>query len=131
MRLFAIAVPGVGDKDVVRQNTAIRQTAEALTRLVNGSVFSLGTAAGTITPEQMNGASQSIVNDGAFTLLPPSVDGVLNLMVTNGPTAGVITFTGWHRHIPGDTLNTTNGNSFLIIIRNIAGISSYQIVAMQ
>lgn len=131
MTAFAIAVPAPDEKQVIRQNTAIRQTAEAAMRLVNGATLDLGTASGTITPEQAQGATQAVINNAAFTLSPPTSDGLLNLMVTNGATAGAITFTGWTRHIPGDALTTINGNRFLIIIRRIAGISSYQIVAMQ
>jgi hypothetical protein len=131
MTAFSIVVPSLDENKPVRQNTAIRQTAEAAMRLVNGATLDLGTASGTITPEQAQGAAQAATNNGAFTLSPPTSDGLLNLMVTNGATAGAITFTGWTRHIPGDALTTTNGQSFLIIIRKIAGVSSYQIVAMQ
>lgn len=103
--------------------------------LSGGFVFAeydLGTvSSGTITPNPSNGLKQKLTNNGAFTLAATSEIGDLELRVTNGASAGSITFSGFEKNWPGDALNTTNGNQFVIFIYGFDGRQAYTIKALQ
>ena len=43
----------------------------------------------------MNGNYQFITNNGAFTITAPASDCAVDILVTNGASAGAITFTGF------------------------------------
>ena len=52
--------------------------------------------------------------------------------MTNGATAGTVTFSGFTVGASvGDPLTTVNGNMFIVNIFSISGISSYFIKALQ
>jgi len=97
----------------------------------NGGTIS----SGTFTPDAYNGNYQYITNNGAFTLGVPTSDCALDLLVTNGATAGIITAgagQGWSISASvGDPLTTTNTQKFVISIRRINGIATYTVKALQ
>jgi hypothetical protein len=75
---------------------------------------------------------QYITNNGAFTITAPANDGSCMLLVTNGASAGAITFSGFTvGSNVGDTLTTTNGSKFTLSIWRINGTSAYNISAHQ
>jgi hypothetical protein len=89
-------------------------------------------SSGTFTPNAGLGNYQYYTNNGAHTLAAPTADCAIDVQITNGATAGAITFSGYTVGANvGDTLTTTNGNRFIISIRRINAISSYSIRALQ
>ena len=90
-------------------------------------------SSGTTTPDPTLGNYQYLTNNGAFTLAAPSVDSAIpTLLVTNGASAGAITFSGFTvGSNTGDALTTTNTSKFLISLRQINGVSLYGITALQ
>jgi hypothetical protein len=95
--------------------------------------FSGGTvSSGTFTPAAFNGNYQFYTNNGAHTLAAPANDSAIDVLVTNGATAGAITFSGFTVGANvGDPLTTTNTSKFIISIRRINAISTYTIKALQ
>lgn len=94
----------------------------------NGGTVSTGTT----TPAAANGNYQYYTNNGAHTLAAPAADCAIDILVTNGATAGSITFSGFTvGSNTGDALTTTNTNKFIISIRRINAISTYTIKALQ
>lgn len=94
--------------------------------------FNGGTiSSGTFTPSAANGNYQFYTNNGAHTLANPTSDCAIDILVTNGATAGAITFTTFTVGTTGDALTTTNTNKFIISIRRINAISTYLIKALQ
>lgn len=91
----------------------------------------LGTvSSGSVTPSLANGQVQRYVNNGAHTLNVPAGDGLFVIEVTNGASAGAITFSGYVTGMPiGDTLNTTNGNIFTLQIWRINGRTRCTVIA--
>jgi hypothetical protein len=91
-----------------------------------------GLSAGNITVNALLGNYQHMANSGAFTITAPTNDCAVDLLVTNSPTAGAITFTGFTVGAnTGDLLTTTNGHRFILSIRRINAISTYVIKALQ
>jgi hypothetical protein len=91
----------------------------------------LGTP-GSFRPNPMLGNYQYFTNNGALTLTAPSVDCAMDLLMTNGATAGVVTFTGFMVGANvGDALTTTSGSKFIISIRRINAVATYLIKALQ
>lgn len=95
--------------------------------------YNIGTVSGgTTTPSAANGNYQYYTNNGAHTLAAPSADCAIDILVTNGATAGAITFSGFTVGAnTGSPLTTTNTNKFIISIRRINSISTYSVYAMQ
>lgn len=95
--------------------------------------FSIGTiSSGTTTPAAASGNYQYMTNNGAFTLAAPAADSAIDLLVTNGASAGAITFSGFTVSAStGDALTTTNTNKFIISIRRINATATYVIKALQ
>jgi hypothetical protein len=90
------------------------------------------TLSGTFTPDPTKGNYQHGINNGAFTLAAPTVDCAIDLMVTNGASAGAITFSGFYVSAnTGDAFSTTNGAHFIISIRRISNLPTYTIKALQ
>ena len=90
-------------------------------------------SSGTYTPAIANGGTQYITNNGAFTLAAPANDCTILLLITNGASAGNITFSGSYTvsSNTGDPLTTTNTNRFMISIARVNGVASYLIKALQ
>lgn len=93
----------------------------------NGGTIS----SGTFTPDPTQGNYQFYTNNGAHTLAAPSSDCAIDILITNGASAGAITFSGFTVGTTGDVLTTTNTNKFIISIRRINLISTYIIKALQ
>ena len=76
---------------------------------------------------------QYITNNGAFTITAPANDGSCILLITNGASAGPVTFTGFTVSATnyGDALTSTNGHMFAVSIWRINGISGFRIAAHQ
>ncbi|WP_304189103.1 hypothetical protein [Lentibacter algarum] len=74
-------------------------------------------SSGTYTPDPAGGNFKHIINGGAFTLAAPTATGCYTLMVeiVNNASAGAITFSGFDKE-SGDTLTTTNGDDFQLVI---------------
>jgi hypothetical protein len=98
--------------------------------VTSGNIGTITT--GTVTPVLTSGNYQFYTNNGAHTLAAPAADGAVDILVTNGASAGAIAFSGFTVGAnTGDALTTTNGSRFLIAIRRINSISIYGITALQ
>jgi hypothetical protein len=96
------------------------------------NVTSKSLTAGNITIDCGACPLQYISNTGAFTITAPSNDGSCVLLVTNGSSAGAITFSGFSvGSNTGDSLDTTNGHKFMVYIIRINGVATYSIKALQ
>ena len=96
--------------------------------------YNAGTkSTGTFTPDIALGNFQYITNNGAFTLAAyTAAEGPMTILVTNGASAGTITFSGFTvGSFTGDALTTTDTNKFLIQIVRINGVSTYAVKALQ
>lgn len=89
-------------------------------------------SSGTFTPDPAFGNYQTYTNNGAHTLAAPSSSCALTLLVTNGASAGSITFSSFQvGSSTGDSLTTTNGDDFIIDILKVGSIATYKITALQ
>jgi hypothetical protein len=84
---------------------------------------------GTYTPSPLGGNYRKITNNGAFTLAAPTDANCYNMTIdiTNGASAGAITFTGFVTGYPqGDVLTTVNAAKFkLHISKTDIGTTGY------
>jgi hypothetical protein len=89
-------------------------------------------SSGTFTVDCGACALQFATNNGAFTLAAPSNDGACLLLITNGASAGTITFSGFTvGSNTGDALTTTNTSKFLLSITRVNSIATYTVKALQ
>ena len=90
-------------------------------------------ASSTVTPDPALGNYQYLTNNAAFTLAAPSSDCAIDILVTNGSTAGAITLSGFTAPSGGggDTYATTNANRYLLMIRRINSVATYAWKALQ
>lgn len=73
---------------------------------------SLGNLSGaTITPDPGDRPMQTVVNNGAGSILPGSNEGSYTLIVKNASGAGAVTTTGWT--LIGDAFDTTSTSKFV------------------
>ena len=82
-------------------------------------------SSGTYTPDPAGGNFKHIINGGAFTLAAPTATGCYTMVieVANNASAGAITFSGFDKE-SGDTLTTTDGDDFqLVITKSSAKVS--------
>lgn len=93
----------------------------------------LGTVSGgTTTLAGASGNYQYLTNNGAFTLAAPAADTAIDLLVTNGSSAGTITPSGFTvGSNTGDPVTNTNTSKFLWSIIRINGTSTYSVKALQ
>lgn len=97
-----------------------------------GQEQDLGTGSGTVHLDLANGPKQKITNNGAFTLAAPTDVGDCHIRVTNGASAGSITFSGFTKKYTSDALDTTNAHQFIIRIWSYGGAGAdYDIKARQ
>lgn len=75
-------------------------------------------SSGTVTLSPLDGFFQKLTNNGAFTLnASTSYCGSVVLHVTNGASAGAVTFGGdFLKKYPSGSLTTTNGHKFTITV---------------
>lgn len=94
---------------------------------------SLGTiSSGTTTIDCGARPLQFLTNNGAFTLAAPSNDGSCIVLVTNGASAGTISFSGFSVGAStGDSYATTNTNKYSLSVWRINGTSGYRWAAHQ
>jgi hypothetical protein len=115
------AVPGT---DYVAPNATAPLTAGYTT-----PALSLGTfATGTVTLNLATRNNQNLVNNGAFTLAPPTGEGSMVLKITNGAAAGVITTSGFST-VLGDPLTTMPGHIFWCTVAVNGGESLLSVLA--
>lgn len=96
------------------------------------TVTSLSQSTGNITVDCGARPLQYITNGGAYTITAPAADGSCILLSTNNASAGAITFSGFSvGSSTGDSLTTTNGHKFSIMVWRINGTSGYRIAAHQ
>jgi hypothetical protein len=89
-------------------------------------------SSGTFTPDAFNHNYQFYTNNGAHTLAAPANDCAIDILITNGASAGAITFSGFTVGAnTGDPLTTINTNKFVVSIRRINGVSTYAVKALQ
>lgn len=94
----------------------------------------LGTlSSGTTTLNAANGNYQYYTNNGAHTIAAPSSDCAIDVLVTNGSTAGSITLSGFTAPSGGggDTYATTNTNKYILMVRRINAVATYSWKALQ
>lgn len=115
---------------VLRSDTSTTTTVGYLFTSYSGGTPTNGS---TFTPAAANGNYQYITNNVAgFTIAVPAADSAIDLLITNGASAGTITFSGYTvSSNTGDALTTTNTSKFIISIRRINGVSTYVIKALQ
>jgi len=112
---------------------ALNIAGQTLTGGANVTSGNLGTqSSGTLTLNCGTVPLQFVTNNGAFTLAAPANDGSCIVRVTNGASAGAITFSGWTVGTnTGDSYATTNTNKYDLFVRRINGAASYQWSALQ
>lgn len=90
---------------------------------------------GTLSSFTLNplvGNYQYGTNNGALTITAPAVDCAVDMLITNGTSAGSITFSGFTvSSNTGEPMTTANGSKFLLSFRRINGTSTYLIKALQ
>lgn len=95
--------------------------------------YNIGTiTTGTVTPDAYNSNYQFYTNNGAHTLAAPANNSAIDILVTNGASAGAISFSGFTvGSNTGSLLTTTSGNKFVLSIRRINSVSTYSVYALQ
>jgi len=117
-----------GSPNVLTTNTTA-QTAVGYTF----TSFNAGTiSSGTFVPDPTKGNYQYLTCNGAFIFAPPTPDSALDILITMGPSAATITFSGFVvSSVTGDALVYTNGFRFYISIRRVNSVPTYLIKALQ
>lgn len=119
--------PGTSSTVLTTGNSATTTVGYLFTSFNGGTVSS-----GTVTPAAASGNYQYYTNNGAHTLAAPAADSAIDILITNGASAGAITFSGFTVGAnTGSPLTTTNTNKFIISIRRVNSISTYSIYALQ
>lgn len=90
-----------------------------------------GMGTGTYTFDPLNGNYQYAANTGNVTILPPTVDCAIDVLLDVGLSSGTTSFSGFTVGFTGDAITTTNGHKFIISIRRMLGISTYTVKALQ
>ncbi len=114
--------------------------ADTVDQLITGGAnvtsFSIGTPGNgsTTTIDCGNAPLQYLTNNVAGqTIAAPSNDGSCILLITNGASAGTVTFSGFTiaSSSAGAALTTTNTNKFYVMIWRINSVAGYCILAGQ
>lgn len=128
-----IAVANGGTGTTTLGGFLLAGTTNTITVGYTNTPFGIGTiASGTVNLACANANYQFYTNNGAHTLAAQSSDCGIDILVTNGASAGAISFSGFTvGAATGSTLTTTNGNRFLISTRRINAIATYSIYALQ
>jgi hypothetical protein len=126
-------VDGVTSAIQTQLGTKVPLAGAALSGGFTSSLDDDGTkSSGTYTPTITDGNFKRIVGNGAFTLAAPAdaTGYSLAILITNGASAGTITFSGFEA-VSGDTVSTTNGEDFMLYVTSIANFGHAHIVALQ
>jgi len=114
------------------QNLTATQTA-AVARSGGSAIVtaSLGTMT-SFTLDHTKSSYQYGTRNSALTITAPTQDCAIDLLMTNGASAGALTLSGFTVGTnTGDELTTTNGHKFIMSIRRINGVSTYVFKALQ
>lgn len=110
---------------------AIDERDDTAVRFIVGNVPTGNTITGGVhTLSLRNGHMQRLINDGAFTLVPPDDSGVINLLIINGPSAGTITTSSFTK-VSGTAPGTTSAYRFLARVTKIQTHSLLEWIALQ
>lgn len=121
-------VSAMGPSDVLKFDVTATLTVGYTFTPSNGGTIS----SGTFTPNPTLGNYQFYTNNGAHTFANPTSDCAVDTLVTNGASAGAISFSGFTVGAnTGDALTTTNTNKFIVSVRRINAVSTYVIKALQ
>lgn len=116
-------------------NVLMASKSDTITKGFSVTPNNIGTPtnASTVTPDPANGNYQYLTNNVAgFTLAAPGSDCAIDLLITNGASAGTITFSGYTvGSSTGSALTTTNAHKFIVSIRRINSVATYSIYALQ
>ena len=126
-------VDGVTSAIQTQLGTKVPLAGAALSGGFTSSLDDDGTkSSGTYTPTITDGNFKRIVGNGAFTLAAPAdaTGYSLAILITNGASAGTITFSGFEA-VSGDTVSTTNGEDFMLYVTSIANFGHAHVVALQ
>lgn len=106
---------------------------QTLTGGFNETPFDFKTVStGTITPNPSKGLKQKVTNGGAFAIAATAEIGEVELLVTNGASAGAITLSGFTKQFTGDAFDTTSGHRFAVFIYAFdAGVTAVLVKALQ
>jgi hypothetical protein len=114
------------DSTVWHDEGVLRGTSSNLTVGYTTTAFDIGTvSSGTTTLALANGQIQTLTNNGAFTLAPPTATGSMLLQITNGASAGAITTSGFT--VVRGSFTTTEGDVFLCSVV-VVGARSYLVI---
>ncbi len=127
---FADAVAGT-DYEAANADILKADEYDTLTQGYDTTADDDGTqSSGTYTPTADGGNIKSIINGGAFTLDPPTNEGTIIVEMTNNGSAGTVTTSGF-TVVKGDSLTTTNGDDFHLVIVKSENFSSLTVIALQ
>lgn len=106
---------------------------QTITGGFNLTPFSIASPGSGFTPNPLNGNYQYFTNNAALTITAPTTDCAMDIMMTNGATAGAVAYSGFtvNPSNVGDPLTLTSGHKFIISIRRINGTSMYTQKALQ
>ena len=126
--LSGTATSGQLPADVLYRDVSTTTTVGYLFTSFNGGTISTGT----FTPAAANGNYQYYTNNGAHTFAAPAADSAMDVLMTNGASAVIPTFTGFTIGAStGDAITATNTSKFIISVRRINAISTYTVKALQ
>lgn len=130
---FVASTNSDGSVNISLRNSLRNNAGDTISKGFALTPNAIGTvSSGTTTPDPLLGNYQYYTNNGAHTLAAPIVDCAIDLLVTNGASAGAITFSGFTvGSSTGSALTTTNAHKFIISIRRINGIATYSVYALQ
>lgn len=123
----------INAETIYEQNRRVFVQTGNATGGVTFTAYVLGTPANgsTITPNPSNGLKQKLTNNVAgFTIAATAEIGDCEVHVTNGASAGTISFSGF-KQWSGDPLTTTNAHEFAILILGFGTKAAYSIKALQ
>jgi hypothetical protein len=135
--LTNLSITGTTNAAAVKVSSLSVGTAN-LTSVISGgfgvNAYSIGTlSSGSYTFNPVYGNYQYYTNNGAHTIVAPSTDCAIDVLILNGSSAGSITFSGFTLSATsfGDSYYTTAGQYYIISIRRINGIATYVNKALQ
>lgn len=112
---------------------ALNIAGQTLTGGATVTAGNLGTvSSGTLTINCGTVPLQFFTNNGAFTLAAPASDSSCMVLMTNGASAGAVSFSGFTvGSSTGDALTTTNTQKFSFSIWRINSVAGYRVAAHQ
>ena len=137
---------GAATDTTLARSAAGVMTIEGNTVLTNGqsatlskgflcACYNIGspTNGSTTTLDPANGNYQYLTNNVAgLTIAAPASDCGIDVLITNGASAGTVTFSGFTvGSSTGSALTTTNTSKFLVSVRRINSVATYSIYALQ